>query len=174
MNKFKVGDVVRVKDFYEIAKTFVGDNKTSTGLYFNEAMLSSCGNLYTITNVSCYHKDRYLLNDWFYDERWLELVMFECTLEDVYHYDEDIAYQLADKIRDDYNIIALDLNSCIDDDEFKENATYRTRHARDIKFSLRKDATSIDLYNIVLEGYGLVDYCRQSTVDGILLCKKMA
>lgn len=180
MNKFKVGQKVKVKDFYDIAGTFERDHCTH-GLPFTKSMLELCGKTLTITNIrnSCVCTE--LVADVretgnVFVEEWLEPVELKCTLADVFEYDMELADCFANQIRDDWNIIALDINHMIEDDELKENATYRTRHAKDIVLRLDPTHSSVDEWHthaVIFEGYGYLD-CICSSCVAEILCKKTA
>lgn len=179
MNKFKVGQKVRVKDFYDIAGTFDAQYNTK-GLYFAEQMVDMCGKTYNITDIrsSVVTTEKVIElagTGWVFVEEWLEPVDLKCTLADVFEYDMELADCFANTIRDEWNIIALDINHMIEDDELKENATYRTMPAKDIILRFDPKHSSVDEWHthaVIFEGYGYLDCVCSSCVTDILCRSK--
>ena len=173
MNKFNVGDKVKVKDFYDIAVTLDKGHRTRD-LLFNKQMVDLCGKTFTISNLrTSVVRDVIGLEGtgYVFVEEWLEPVVLRCTLADVFEYDMELADCFANQIRDDWNVIALDINHMIEDDELKENATYRTRHAKDIVLKLDPTHPSVDerhTHAVIFEGYGYIACVCSSCVADIL------
>ena len=179
MNKFNVGQKVKVKDFYDIASTLDEGHKTHN-LLFSKEMLDLCGKTFIISHIRTGYtttNGEYVIDlintGYVFVEEWLEPVELKCTLADVFEYDMELADCFANQIRDNWNIIALDINHMIEDDELKENATYRTRHARDIVLKLDPNHSSVDEWHthaVIFEGYGYLD-CICSSCVAEILCR---
>lgn len=177
MNKFIVGDKVKVKDFYDIAVTLNKSHRTHN-LPFSKEMLYLCGETFTISHIRAGYtttNEKEVIElegtDYVFVEEWLEPAVLRCTLADVFEYDMELADCFANQIRDNWNIIALDINHMIEDDELKENTTYYTRHAKDIVLRLDPTHPSVDEWHthaVIFEGYGYLDCVCSSCVADIL------
>lgn len=182
MSKFSIGDKVKVKDFYDIAVTLDTHHKTHN-LLFNKEMVDLCGKTFTVSRI----RTGYTTSNseeiielggtvYVFVEEWLEPVVLKCTLADVFEYDSDLAYCFAQEIRDEWNILVLDLDYVVGDDDLKENATYRTRHAKDIILRFDRDNPNVDEWHthaVIFEGYDYLN-CVCSSCVAELLCKKTA
>lgn len=174
----KVGDKVKVKDFYDIAGLLDAKHQTNN-LYFAKQMVDMCGKIYKIdntryslvTNSTVYDIIAEGGDNWTFVEEWLIPQKLNGTLEDVYNYDEEMACCFAEKIRDNWNIIVIDLPQMIETDELKENATYRTRYMRDVKLEFTTNNPNVDNYfthAVVMESYGFIDAICEECVHKIL------
>lgn len=174
--KFKVGQKVRVKDFYDIAGTFEGNYRTN-GVCFVDDMLFFCGKTLTITNVGHgYYKPNKLIIDvketyYNFTEDWLEPVDINITLKDLYRADEEIAFLLAKDIFECGELIVVEFQHDLD---LEPNMMYRTTKMADVELTLTSNHDGVDEYHthaVLFEG-DAYDFISQNLVDKI--CKKMA
>ena len=173
-----VGDKVKVKDFYDIAGLLDAKHKTRE-LYFAKSMVDMCGKIYKISNTRHSATTNSIVYDiqsnagdtWTFIDEWLIPQKRQGTLEDVCNYDEEMAGCFAEKIREKWNIIVIDLPQMIETDELKENATYRTRYMRDVKLEFTTNNPNVDEYfthAVVMESYGFIDAVCEECVNKIL------
>ena len=173
--KFKVGQKVKVKDFYDIAGTFEGNHRTHN-LIFNKPMLKLCGETLTISNIRKSSICTELVVDVFetgyvFVEEWLEPVDINITLYDIYRADEEIAFLLARDIFECGELIVVDFAKDLD---LEPNMMYRTTKMSDVELILTPNHDGVDAYHthaVLFEG-DAYDFFSQSLVDKI--CKKMA
>ena len=175
--KFKVGQKVKVKDFYDIAGTFEGDHRTHN-LSFNKPMLKLCGETLTVVNVRRSSICTEPVVDvgetgYVFVEEWLELVCdTHCiTLRDIYKADKEYASFLARKLCEIADLIVV---------EFKEDLDlvvpnyYKTVSMNDVEFTITNDHSDVDeyfTYAVVFED-DTYDLIADSLVAKI--CKKTA
>ena len=177
MNKFNVGDKVKVKDFYDIAVTLDKGHRTHN-LLFSKEMLDLCGKTFIISHIRAGYtttNEKEVIElegtGYVFVEEWLELVDLKCTLEDVFEYDSELADFFADQIRDEYNIIICDIDHAIFDEDLHENTTYVTKQAKDIVLKFDSKHPSVDEWHthaVIFEGYGYIDCVCSSCVADIL------
>lgn len=173
--KFKVGQKVKVKDFYDIAGTFVGDHETK-GLHFAKEMVNMCGKTYNITNIrsSMVTTEKVIElaeTGYVFVEEWLEPTDINVTLLDIYRADEEIAFLLAKDIFECGELIVVDFAKDLD---LEPNMMYRTTKMSDVELTLTQNYDGVDAYlthAVLFEG-DAYDFFAQSLVDKI--CKKMA
>ena len=175
MNKFKVGQKVKVKDFYDIAGTFEGEHRTK-GLHFAEQMVNMCGKTYTITDIRgswCTSEKVIELSGtgFVFLEEWLMPTDINITFKDLYRADEEIAFFLAKDIFECGELIVVEFQHDLD---LEPNMMYRTTKMSDVELTLTTNHDGVDDYHthaVIFEG-DAYDFISQNLVDKI--CKKMA
>ena len=148
--KFKVGQKVKVKDFYDIAGTFEGDHRTHN-LLFAKQMLELCGETLTITNIRNSSVCAELVADvretgHVFVEEWLELVSekHHVTLRDIFRADKEYASFLAQQLCEIADLIVV---------EFKEDLDlvvpnyYKTVSMNYVEFTITNDHSDVDEYH---------------------------
>ena len=176
--KFKVGQKVKVKDFYDIAGTIDRAHCTH-GLPFTRTMLELCGKTFTITNIrnSCACTE--LVADVLetgnvFVEEWLELVSEKhyVTLHDIYKADEEYASFLAQELCVSADLIVVEFTQ---DLELIPEHYYKSVSAKDVEFMITNDHSDVDDYHthaVVFEDDAF-DFISNDLVAKIL-CKKTA
>ena len=145
---YKVGDIVKIKDFYDIALTFEGDGRTDY-CRFKREMLDFCGKFAVISVVDCVANRYKIANcDYWFVCEWFQLcVITHCTLEDVCDYDEELACFFAESIFDEYGLVVNDLCRLIESDCFKDDTTYKTIKMKDVRLRIENDIKSADMWH---------------------------
>lgn len=145
--KFKVGQKVRVRNFYDIAGTF-DDCHSRHGLYFDKDMVDMCNQVYPISKISRWFStddDVVELNDtgYVFLEVWLEPVCekHNVTLADVYDADAEFASFIANELCDEYNIIAIEVK---DDLDLRNGEQYTAKYMCEIDLVLDPTHYSVD------------------------------
>lgn len=145
MSKFKVGQKIKIKEFYEIAKTLDENNRLlNNGLLFARDMLDYCGKEYIISHV-CIETNRVEVNfsGWVFHEKWIEqtLTQEEITLADIYKEDPCYASDIATELCDSYNIIAIGFE---DELELRNGEQYTAKFMSEIDLVLDPTHESVD------------------------------
>lgn len=178
MNKFKVGQKVKVKDFYDIAGTFEGDHFTK-GLHFAEQMVDMCGKIYDITDIrsSMVATEKVIeLADtsWIFVEEWLEPAYEKhyVTLSDIYKADKEYASFLARQLCEIADLIVVEF---ADDLNLVVPNYYKTVNMCDVEFTITNDHSDVDEYftHAVVFEDDAYDFITDYLVAKIL-CKKTA
>lgn len=178
MNKFKVGQKVKVKDFYDIAGTFDAQHKTK-GLYFAEQMVDTCGKTYNITDIrSGFTTTEKVIDlagtDWVFLEEWLEPAYekHHITLRDIYKADKEYASFLARQLCEIADLIVVEF---VEDLDLVVPNYYKTVNMCDVEFTITNDHSDVDEYftHAVVFEDDTYDLIADSLVAKIL-CKKTA
>lgn len=173
---YKVGDIVKIKDFYDIALTFEGDGRTDYCRFVRE-MLDFCGKFAVIRKVDN-DANRYQIencNHWFVSEWFQSYSTILCTLEDICEYNEELACLFAESIFDEYGLVVNDLCRLIESDCFKDDTTYQTIKMKDVSLRIENETKGSDMWHKYAIFYK--DKCLDFVcIDVIitLLCKKRA
>ena len=140
--KFKVGQKVKVKDFYDIAGTFEGDHRTHN-LSFTKPMLELCGKTLTITNIRNSSVCTELVADVsethnVFVEEWLEPVYEKhyVTLSDIYKADKEYASFLARQLCQIADLIVVEFAEDLD---LVVPNYYKTVSMNNIEFTITND-----------------------------------
>lgn len=148
--KFKVGQKVKVKDFYDIAGTFEGDHRTHN-LSFTKPMLKLCGETLTITNIRQGGVCTELVAEVsetgnVFVEEWLELVRekHHVTLRDIHKADKEYASFLAQQLCEIADLIVVEF---VEDLDLMEPHYYKTVSMNDIEFIITNDHSDVDEYH---------------------------
>jgi hypothetical protein len=148
--KFKVGQKVKVKDFYDIAGTF--DTRYHTrGLHFSPNMVDLCNKECTIENI----RGGYSTNedvaelsgtDYVFIEEWLEPIYntYHVTLKDIYKADKEYASFLAQQLCVIADLIVVELS---EDIELIPEHYYKTVSMNDVEFTITNDHSDVDEYH---------------------------
>lgn len=148
--KFKVGQKVKIKDFYDIAGTF--DTRYHTrGLHFSPNMVDLCNKEFTITNIRGSHateEDVAELSgtDYVFLEEWLDLVSetHHVTLKDIYKADKEYASFLAQPLCEIADLIVVEF---VEDLDLIEPHYYKTVSMNDVEFTITNDHSDVDEYH---------------------------
>lgn len=173
---YKVGDIVKIKDFYDIAQTFEGDGRTDY-CKFKREMLDFCDKFAVISKADC-DDNRYKIANcdyWFVSEWFKSYSTILCTLEDICDYDEELACLFAESIFDEYGLVVNDLCRLIESDCFKDDTTYQTINMKDVRLRIENDTKGADdwhKYAIFYKDRCLDFVCVDIIIN--LLCAKPA
>lgn len=176
--KFKVGQKVKVKDFYDIAGTFEGDHFTK-GLHFAEQMVDMCGKTYNITDIrsSMVTTEKVIElagTGWVFVEEWLELVSEKhyVTLSEIFRADKEYASFLARQLCEIADLIVVEF---VEDLDLVVPNYYKTVNMCDVEFTITNDHSDVDEYftHAVVFEDDTYDLIADSLVAKIL-CKKTA
>lgn len=148
--KFKVGQKVKVKDFYDIAGTF--DTRHNTrGLHFSPNMVCLCNKEFTITNIRGGHttnEDVAELSgtEYVFLEEWLEpsYKTHHVTLKDIYKADKEYASFLAQQLCEIADLIVVEF---VEDLDLIEPHYYKTVSMNDVEFTITNDHSDVDEYH---------------------------
>lgn len=148
--KFKVGQKVKVKDFYDIAGTFDAQYRTK-GLHFSELMVDMCGKTHNITDIrsSVVTTEKVVELEgtgFVFLEEWLEPVYktHHVTLRDIYKADKEYASFLAQELCVIADLIVVEL---VEDLDLIEPHYYKTVSMNDVEFTITNDHSDVDEYH---------------------------
>jgi hypothetical protein len=171
--KFKVGQKVKVKDFYDIAGTLNGEHRTN-GALFNRPMVELCNNTFTILNIrrSDIFKTQVIdmmETGYVFVEEWLEPAYEKhyVTLRDIYKADKEYASFLAQKLCEIADLIVVEFAEDLD---LVVPNYYKTVSMNDIEFTITNDHSDVDEYftHVVVFEDDAYDLIADSLVTKIL------
>lgn len=176
--KFKVGQKVKVKDFYDIAGTFNGEHRTNS-VVFNRPMVELCNNTFTILNIR--RSDVFatqvidmMETGYVFVEEWLTPVYekHHITLRDIYKADKEYASFLARQLCEIADLIVVEFAEDLD---LVVPNYYKTVSMNDIEFTITNDHSDVDEYftHAVVFEDDAYDFITDDLVAKIL-CKKTA
>lgn len=148
--KFKVGQMVKVKDFYDIAGTF--DTRHNTrGLHFSPSMVDLCNKKFIIENIRGGYTTKEDVaelsgTEFVFLEDWLELVSetYHATLKDIYKADKEYASFLAQQLCEIADLIVVEF---VEDLDLIEPHYYKTVSMNDVEFTITNDHSDVDEYH---------------------------
>lgn len=147
--KFKVGQKVKVKDFYDIAGTLNEKHRTN-GVVFSRPMVELCNNTFNILNIRRSEVFKTQVVDmmetgYVFVEEWLEPVYEKhyVTLSDIYNADKEYASFLARQLCEIADLIVVEF---ADDLDLAVPNYYKTVHMCDVEFTITNDHSDVDEY----------------------------